>query len=69
MKKNYELEGMSCHDCATTVTGALLQLPEVQEADVQLNPQRATVTMSKSFGVAELQAHISKSGNYTITEI
>ena len=49
--------------------GALLQLPEVQEADVQLHPQRAVVTMSKAFDIAELQAHISKSGQYTIKEV
>ena len=69
MTKNYELEGMNCSGGLNNVKWALLKIPEVQAADVQLNPQRATVTMSRAFDVAELQAHISKSGNYTITEI
>ena len=69
MKKKYELKGMTCPSCTTHVTGALLQLPEVQQADVQLNPQRVTLTMSKVFDVAELQAHISRTGDYTIMEM
>jgi len=69
MKKNYELEGMSCGGCTNSVKRALLLMPGVEEADIQLNPQRAVITMSKSIGVEELQAQLKKAGHYTIKEV
>lgn len=68
MKKNYELTGMNCGGCVNTVKQALLQIPDVKEAEVQLNPQRAVLTMSKPVDVAELQAQLSKAGHYKIKE-
>jgi copper chaperone CopZ len=68
MKKTYDLEGMTCKDCAINITGVLLNINEVQEANVQLNPQQVTITMSKHFGIDELQNQITKSGQYTIRE-
>jgi copper chaperone len=68
MKKIYALTGMSCGGCVNNVKQTLLQLPDVKEAEVQLNPQRAALTMSKSVDVAELQAQLSKAGHYTIKE-
>jgi copper chaperone CopZ len=68
MKKNYELEGMTCSSCRIKVTGALLKLQEVQEANVELNPQRATITMNRALDISELQAEVHKSGDYTIRE-
>ena len=32
MKKNYELQGMSCGGCVSNVKRALLQLPDVTES-------------------------------------
>ena len=69
MKKNYELQGMSCGGCVNNVKRALLQLPEVKEAEVQLHPQRAVLTMSKAVDVEELQAQLNKAGHYTIKEL
>ncbi|MDQ6763516.1 MAG: heavy-metal-associated domain-containing protein [Bacteroidota bacterium] len=68
MKKNYEIKGMSCGGCVSNVKRALLQLPDVTEADVQLNPQSAVLTMSKPVNVEELQAQLKKAGHYTIKE-
>ncbi|MBK5269806.1 MAG: heavy-metal-associated domain-containing protein [Bacteroidia bacterium] len=68
MKKKYELSGMSCGGCVSNVKRALLELPEVTEADVQLNPQSAVLTVSKSVDVEELQAQLKKAGHYTIKE-
>ncbi len=68
MKKNYEIKGMSCGGCVSNVKRALLQLPDVTEADVQLNPQSAVLTMSKPVDVEELQAQLKKAGHYTIKE-
>jgi len=58
MKKNYEIKGMSCGGCVSNVKRAFLQLPDVTEADIQLNPQSATLTMSKPVDVEELQAQL-----------
>ncbi len=69
MKKEFELSGMSCGGCVSHVKKALLQIPGVTEAEVQLQPQRAIVTMSKNIDVAELQTQLSNAGNYTIKEI
>jgi copper chaperone CopZ len=69
MKKNYEIKGMSCGGCVSNVKRALLQLPDVTEADVKLNPQSAALTMSKPVDVKELQAQLSKAGHYTIKEV
>ncbi len=68
MKKNYEITGMSCGGCVSNVKRALLQLPDVTEADVQLNPQSAVLTMSKPVDVEELQGQLKKAGHYTIKE-
>jgi len=68
MKKNYEIKGMSCGGCVSNVKRALLELPEVTEADVRLNPQSAVLTMNKPIDVEELQAHLKKEGHYIIRE-
>lgn len=69
MKKEYQLSGMSCGGCVSNVKRALLQLPEVTEAEVHLQPQRAILTMNKFMDVDELQAQLSKAGHYTIKEV
>lgn len=68
MKVKYELDGMSCGGCVGTVKRALLQVPDVTEVEVQLNPQSAVITMNKFIGVDELQAQLRKSGHYMIKE-
>ena len=68
MKKEFDLAGMTCGGCVSHVKKALLQIPGVTEAEVQLHPQRAVVTMSKNIDVAELQTQLSNAGNYTIKE-
>ena len=68
MKKRYELAGMGCGGCVNNVKGTFLQLPDITEADVQLNPQSAVLTMSRLIGIKELQAQLKKAGPYTIKE-
>lgn len=68
MKKEYELEGMSCGGCVSNVKRALLQVPDVTEVEVHLNPQGAVITMNKDIDVEDLQTLLSKSGHYTIKE-
>ncbi len=69
MKKSYELQGMSCGGCVSSVKNILLQIPDVTEADVQLRPPGAVLTMSKVVDVDELQAQLNKLGSYTIKEV
>jgi copper chaperone CopZ len=69
MKKEYELSGMSCSGCVSSVKQALLQSPNVTEAEVHLIPQRAIITMNKFIAVDELQAQLKKAGHYTIKEV
>jgi copper chaperone len=69
MKINYELSGMNCGGCVSSVKSALLKLPEVQEAEIQLHPQSAVLTMSKAIDVKDLQAQLKKTGHYTIKEV
>ncbi|HEY8688240.1 MAG TPA: heavy metal-associated domain-containing protein [Chitinophagaceae bacterium] len=60
---------MSCGGCVNSVKNALLKLPEILEAEVGLNPQRAILTMNKTVDVAELQAQLSNAGHYSIKEL
>ena len=69
MKKNYELQGMSCGGCVSSVKNALLKLPDVEDAEVHLQPQSAVLTMSKPIDVDELQTQLSTAGHYTIKEV
>ncbi len=69
MKKNYELQGMSCGGCVSSVKNALQKFPGVEDAEVHLHPQTAVLTMSKPIDVDELQAQLSKAGHYTINEV
>jgi copper chaperone len=69
MKKNYELAGMSCGGCVNNVKQALLKVPDVTGAAVQLHPQTAVVTMNKSIDVGDLQTQLSKAGHYSIKEV
>jgi copper chaperone CopZ len=68
MKKNYELKGMSCGGCVSSVKKVLLQLPGVEDAEVHLHPQSVVLTMSEEIDVVELQAQLNKAGHYTIKE-
>jgi copper chaperone CopZ len=69
MKVKYELEGLSCGGCVSIVKRAWLQVPDITEAEVQLNPQIIVITMNKSIAIDELQTQLKKAGHYTIKEV
>lgn len=69
MKKTYELTGMSCGGCLNSVKQALQQIPDIEDADVQLNPQRAVINMRKPIDVGVLQTQLNKAGHYSIKEV
>ena len=66
MKKYYELKGMSCGGCVSSVKQALMGLPEVTEAEVELKPQGVLLTMNETIDTKVLQAQLNKAGHYTI---
>ena len=47
MKKNYELQGMNCGGCVSSVKNALLKLSDVEGVEVYLPLQSAALNMSK----------------------
>lgn len=66
MKKYYELTGMSCESCVNNVKQALMELPDVTNAEVKLKPQGVLLTMNESIDTNVLQARVAEAGNYTI---
>ncbi len=66
MKKYYELKGMTCDGCVDNVRNALMELPDVTNADVKLQPQGVLLTMSEPIDTRVLQNQINKAGHYTI---
>jgi len=69
MKIKYQIQGMSCSGCVNHVKHALLEIPGVEDADVQLNPQSVLLTMREPVTMDVLQAQLGKAGNYSIREI
>ncbi len=59
----------TCGDCVNNVKKALLEIPDITEADVQLNPQTEERTMSKPVTLQVLQAQHKKAGHYVISEL
>ena len=70
MIRKYKLSGMSCGGCVNNVRSALLEVPNITDAEVQLNPnQEAIISMNEPVGIDQLQAKLLKVGHYTIKEI
>ena len=65
MTHTYNISGMTCNGCVTSVKNALLKINGVTSADVQLNAPQATITLSRHIPVAQLQDGINS--KYTIS--
>lgn len=57
-----DIEGMTCASCVTRVEKALLKVPSVTSANVNLATERATVQLSDTSNVEALFAAIAKAG-------
>lgn len=68
MTHTYNLQGMTCSNCASKIRGELLKLPDIESADVSLEKQEAFLTMSKHIPLSDLQNAVFKAGAYSITE-
>lgn len=68
MTHQYNISGMTCGSCVARVKSELLKLGEVTNAEIQLSAPQATISMVTHISLAQLQAAVSKAGNYTINE-
>ncbi|APM37217.1 heavy-metal-associated domain-containing protein [Corynebacterium diphtheriae] len=66
MKKNYHVDGMTCQHCVASVTEELLELPNTQGVDVDLETGRVVVT-GEDFTDAEVKAAVEEAG-FTLRE-
>ena len=66
MIHSYQITGMSCNGCRTTVEKALNTIDGIV-ASVSLSPPVATITMEKHFPIELLQEALTKAGSYTIS--
>lgn len=69
MKKIYHITGMTCGSCVSKVKSALLKLPEVNGAEVQLESPQATLEFNDKLSEETLNTKVKEAGNYTIQEI
>jgi Cu2+-exporting ATPase len=68
MTHSYNITGMSCNGCRTTVENALITINGV-EAKVSLDPPVATITMENHVSTELLQEALTKAGNYSIAMV
>lgn len=61
----YEVEGMNCVSCANAVRGAVLALPGVAEAEVDLGGGKVTVTGEAMPDAGDLVRAVAAAG-YTL---
>lgn len=67
MKHTYRVTGMTCVGCQTSVEGALRNLDEITNAEVDLKKSEAVVEMTSHVSLEKLQEALLKAGlHYTI---
>jgi copper chaperone CopZ len=66
MKQKFKINGMSCGSCRQTVEKALQETAGVTSAQVNLNPPEAIIEKADSVTLDQLNAALSKAGNYSI---
>lgn len=64
----YQIGGMSCGGCATTVKHKLSAIPGVESVTVDLAKRQADITSSKDIKADALQDAL-RNTNYTISDI
>ncbi|MFK7810016.1 MAG: heavy-metal-associated domain-containing protein [Saprospiraceae bacterium] len=66
MTKKYQIRGMTCGGCVASVKKQLEQMPEVNQAHIQLEDPQAILNFNSSLQTEQLQEAI---GRYQITEL
>lgn len=62
MEKNYKIEGMTCSACSTAVQRAIAKIPGVNESEVNLLMNQATVTFDDSVSDSQIIEAIQNAG-------
>jgi len=65
MEQVFRIEGMHCGGCVARVTRALRTIAD--DAQVTLDPPRATLLVADALTTADVQAAVSTVGDYTVT--
>ncbi|MCM4169794.1 hypothetical protein KCTC52924_03571 [Arenibacter antarcticus] len=69
-KHTYRINGISCGGCVTRVKKTLEAHPDIEKAEIFLNPKGKTIiSMKEKLSVKELQKQLNQIEGYTITEI
>jgi len=68
MTHEYEVTGMSCAHCVVRVQKALEKHPDIEKAEVTLDPAKATIKMKKHVDTPELDKLLAEAGAYHIQE-
>ncbi len=66
MKQQVAIKGMTCGGCVKTVEKALGQIEGVKTVSVSLAPPQAVIRADSAISTAQLQAVLSKAGNYAV---
>ncbi len=66
MKQQVAIKGMTCGGCVKTVEKALGQIEGVRAVSVNLTPPQAVIQADSTISTAQLQAVLSKAGNYGV---
>ena len=70
MTHTYQVTGMTCGGCETTVKSKLLMLPDVTAVEVSKDTKTATITMEKHIALSELQKTLGGAeGKYQISAL
>lgn len=62
VKKTMLIEGMACNHCAATVHHALVRVPGVKEANVDITKGIAEIQMAEGTSLVELKQAVSDAG-------
>lgn len=68
MKQKFNVNGMSCGSCGQTVEKALQGVDGVTSVQVSMSPPEAIIEKEDSVTLNQLNAALSKAGNYSIGE-
>jgi len=68
MTHKYKIQGMTCNNCTEKVKAELQKLPDVINADVNLNTSTATIEMKNHISTDEFQKVLDPLGKYKISE-
>lgn len=68
MKHEFNITGMTCAHCQTTVQGLLRRVPGVTNVIVTRNPPQAVIEMEKHIDTATLQAALKDHPQYKLSE-